>query len=119
MGAVTITQMAGRVASLMEERLGIPGEGLEAKLQRGGRRLTPNVRAAAEALAMAAQKAQNPKLLLQVDEGQVAQDYDTCVRHLTRLPPHRATLSVAASVTISLLAVATGVVAYLAWRGYL
>ncbi|MCB6178202.1 hypothetical protein LHP98_08670 [Rhodobacter sp. Har01] len=122
MGAVTITQMADRVASLLEDRLGISGQGLEDKLRRGGRRLPHHVRAAAEALALSALKAQNPKLLVQVDESRVARDYDICLRYLSRLgrsARRKATLaSIAASIAFSLLVVAGGVIAYLVWRGY-
>lgn len=82
MGAITIQQMADRVAALMEERLGIKGTGLAAKLRRGGRRLPRKVRTAAEDLAEAAHMSQNPKLLLQVDETRVAEAYDLCLRHL-------------------------------------
>lgn len=85
MGAITIQQMADRVAGLMEDRLRIRGTGLAEKLRRGGGKLPRKVRAAAERLADAAHRSQNPKLLLQIDEGAVAEDYDICVRHLSPL----------------------------------
>lgn len=123
MGAVTITQMADRVASLLQERLGVSGRDLATKLRRGGRRLPHRVREAAESLALAALKAQNPKLLVQIDEARVAQDYDICVRHLTKLgrkDRRQAQLTaILASIAFSLLVVAGGVIAWLVWRGYL
>ncbi|WP_151718591.1 hypothetical protein [Gemmobacter serpentinus] len=82
MGAITIQQMADRVAGLMEDRLRARGDGLTAKLRSAGRRLPRRVRKAAEELAEAAHLSQNPKLLLQIDEGRVAEAYDICVRHL-------------------------------------
>ncbi len=48
MGVVTITQMADRVSSLMEERLGARGRTLEEKLRSAGRKLPRKVRDAAE-----------------------------------------------------------------------
>ncbi|HEX9859406.1 MAG TPA: hypothetical protein VGA75_13685 [Paracoccaceae bacterium] len=123
MGAVTIQQMADRVAALMEERLAVRGRDLAEKLRRGGRRLPRGVRAAADTLATAAQMAQNPKLLLRVDEGQVAEAYDLCLKHLgaVNLRGRRIALLIgmARSIAISLLAVVALVVGVLKWRGYL
>jgi hypothetical protein len=45
------------------------------------------VRDGAKLLAVAAQKAQNPKLLGQIDMGEVAEAYDVCVRHLITIDP--------------------------------
>ena len=67
MSAVTIQQMADRVAQLLEERLGLGGRGLSVKLKRAGRTLPKKVRDSGRVLAQAAQKGQNPKLLGQID----------------------------------------------------
>jgi hypothetical protein len=85
MSAVTIQQMADRVAGLMEERLGVSGSGLTEKLRRGRRLLPRSVRAQAQELADLAEKSKNPKLLVQIDQNRVASCYDTCVRHLSGL----------------------------------
>lgn len=83
MSAVTIQQMAARVAGLMEERLHIRGKGLPEKLRSGGKRLPRKVRRSAERLAEASELAQNPRLLLQLDHESVAGAYDICVRYLS------------------------------------
>lgn len=123
MGAVTIEQMADRVAALMEQRLRIKGRGLAEKLARGGRALPRPVRAAAQRLAQAAQMAQSPKLLLQIDEAEVAEAYDLCLRHLGPLGRGNRRkgllLNLAASIALSLLVVAALLVAVLVWRGYI
>lgn len=122
MGVVTITQMADRVSALMQDRLGARGRTLQDKLRSAGRKLPRRVRDAAEGLAAAAEKAQNPKLLAQLDEELVAEAYDVCMRYLGgigRAERRKAALSgIAASVAFSLLVVAAGVVGYLVWRGY-
>ena len=82
MSAVTIQQMADRVAVLMEERLRIRGKGLADKTRRAGRSLPRRVRVAAEHLVAAQAMSQSPKLRMQIDEAQVAQSYDICLRHL-------------------------------------
>lgn len=109
MSAVTIQQMADRIAELMEERLRIRGKDLPAKLRRGGRLLPRRVRQAAQDLATAAEKGRNPKLLVQIDMGAVAADYDLCLRHLTSVERRgglRAVLvNVAATVALGLLVV--------------
>lgn len=83
MSAVTIQQMAGRVAGLMEDRLRIRGKDLAAKLKGGGKRLPRKVRRAAQTLAEAAALAQNPRFLMQIDHEAVAGAYDICVRYLS------------------------------------
>ena len=121
MGAITIQQMADRVAGLMEDRLRIKGNGLAEKLGRGGRRLPRKARVAAERLAEAAHMSQNPKLLLQVDEGEVAEAYDICLRHLSPLGASArrkgAMMSIFAQVAFGLIVVAGLVVLVLKMRG--
>ena len=121
MSAISIQQMADRVAALMEDRLRARGTGLEAKLRARGGALPRKVRAAADELAKAAAMAQNPKLLLQIDHDALARNYDLCVRHLGGLKPRAGwmdgTLAIAASIAMSLLLVALLVIALLRWRG--
>ncbi|MBT9247610.1 hypothetical protein KM031_13750 [Gemmobacter fulvus] len=121
MGAITIQQMADRVAGLMEDRLRIRGNGLADKLGRGGGRLPRKVRAAAGRLAEAAHMSQNPKLLLQVDEGEVAEAYDICVRYLAPLGAAARRkgllMGMAAQITFGFLVLAAGVLLVLKWRG--
>ncbi len=123
MSAVTIQQMADRVAGLMEERLRATGVGLAEKLRQRGRLLPRRVREAAELLAQAGMAAQNPKLLRRIDEEKVAAAYDVCVRHLGGVDAgarrRGAVLGVAASIGFSLLVVAVMVLVVLRWRGFL
>jgi hypothetical protein len=121
MSAISIQQMADRIASLMQDRLGARGTGLEAKLASCGRVLPRKVRHAAKAVAEAAAMAQNPKLLLQIDHATLAQNYDICLRHLMALKPYSGfwsgTLAVATSIAVSLLVLALLLIALLRWRG--
>ena len=123
MSAVTIQQMAERITALMEQRLRLKGKDLREKLRKGGRLLPRRVRAAAEQLADAAERSQNPKLLLQIDEPAVVAAYDICSKHLSKIDAgHRRTSSVlrtASSVVISLFMVVVLAIAVLHWRGYL
>ncbi len=110
MSAVTVQQMAQRVTALLDERLLARGDGLEAKLRYAGRQLPRKVRLAAGRLALAQARSGVPKLLLMVNEGDVARDYDICVRYLTTINPLRgpvaAVVRVAASVAVGLLVLA-------------
>jgi hypothetical protein len=123
MSAVAIQQMADRVAGLLEERLSVGGRDLSAKLRRSGRTLPKKVREAAQVLAIAAEKSKNPKLLGQIDMGEVADAYDTCVRHLTTIDPagrRRDTIAgMVGSIMFGVLALILAIIALLAWRGYL
>lgn len=123
MGAVTIQQMADRVEELMQDRMHIKGRDLQAGLRKAGRRLPRKVREAGERLAEAALRAQNPKLLLQIDESAVANDYDVCIKYLSGY--NRAdkikgmVLGMTGSIFFSLLVVMGLLLAVLAWRGFL
>jgi hypothetical protein len=123
MSAVTIQQMADRVAQLLEERLGVSGRDLSAKLTRAGRDLPRKVRDGGKLLVSASQRAQNPKLLGQIDMGEVTDAYDVCVRHLAAIDPVVRRRNIFAgmigSVGFGVLVLAIGIMVLLAWRGYL
>ena len=123
MGAIAIQQMAERVAQMMEERLSVGGRDLPGKLRRGGGLLPRKVRDRAEFLAASAVKAQNPKLLAQIDMGEVAEAYDACVRHLATVDPakrrSRMVSDMVASIAFGVLVLGIGIVIFLFWRGYL
>ena len=122
MSAVTIHQMADRVAQLLEERLGLGGRDLSAKLKRAGRMLPKKVRDSGKVLAAAAHKAQNPKLLGQIDMGDVTEAYDVCVKHLIAIDPvgRRRDLfaGMVGSVGFGVLVLIVALFGFLAWRGY-
>ena len=122
MSAVAIQQMADRVSGLLEERLNLGGRDLSAKLRRGKRLLPKKVRDGAVLLAYASEKAKNPKLLGQIDMGEVADAYDACVRHLMTVDPaarRRDTIAgMIGSVGFGVLALVLGIIVLLAWRGF-
>ena len=123
MSAVAIQQMADRVEDLLEERLNLTGRGLSAKLRRSGRLLPRKVRDGAQLLAVAAEKSKNPKLLGQINMGEVADAYDACVKHLMTVDPagrRRDTIAgMIGSVGFGVLGLLLALIAFLAWRGYL
>jgi len=123
MGAGSVQQMAERIAELMEERLGVRGNGLADKLRRGGRKLPARVRAEAELLAEAAAQADNPKLLARLDHARIARAYDQCLKHLrrARIWERRAdaVLSLAGRLALIVIAVAALALGLAWWRGVL
>lgn len=88
MSAITIRQMADRALQVLDEAGGQRDGDSGLRLKRAARRLPRDVRRAAERLARAISDVDDPKLLLQIDEAQVAADYDLLLRHLSR-PPSR------------------------------
>lgn len=122
MGAVSIQQMADRIGSLMEDRLGIRGRSLSDKLRKAGRLLPSAIRTEIGLVEQAARSAQSPKLMLRIDEGRVARAYDLSIRHLSRIDPtarRRDMLTgMANSVAFSLFAVILMVLGVLHWRGF-
>jgi len=121
MSAVTIQQMADRVAGLMEQQLRVSGKGLAVKVRKAGRRLPKKVRIAAEALVQATDMAQSPRLMHQIDEELMAEAYDICVRHLVGADPADrrtgAAAGIVASIAFSLLMVVALVLVVVWWRG--
>jgi hypothetical protein len=121
MSAITIQQMVNRISGLLEDRLQVRGADLAAKLKKVRHQLPGRVRQAADRLARAGIDSHNPKLLVQIDEGVVATDFDICVRHLMALPPRKrglsALLRVAVSVGLGLLVLAGCVLVVRAWSG--
>jgi hypothetical protein len=123
MSGVAIQQMADRVAQLLEEKLGITGGDLAARLRKGGRLLPKRVREAAQLLSDSAEKAQSPKLLAQIDMGTVSDAYDACLKHLSTIDPAARrgdTLSgMIRFIGGGLFLLTLGIIAVLVWRGYL
>ncbi len=123
MAAVSITQMADRIAGLMEQRLRIRGASLADKLRRGGRSLPRAIRTEATLLSEAARQVGHPRLLRQIDEDRVNRAYQICLRHLQALDAgarrRAAIMGVAELIAFRLLALALLVLAVLHWRGFL
>ncbi|WP_347310578.1 hypothetical protein [Defluviimonas sp. SAOS-178_SWC] len=123
MSGVTVQQMAGRIAELMEARLRVRGEGLAEKLRRGGRFLPRKVRREAEYLAKADEEARVPKLLSRLDHERIADAYDVCVRYLKPLGAgarrKAILLDMFTGFATGLFATGVLVIALLIWRGFL
>lgn len=123
MSAISIRQMADRVAELMDQRLRVRGKSLSEKLRRGGRLLPRRVRTAARKLAEAAEAAQNPRLLVQLDMQEVARNYDLASRYLGDLGAGArrlaALLDWLARLAFILLVAGGMVIGVMYWRGFL
>lgn len=114
---------AERLAQLIEEKLGVRGQGLQAKIGRGGRKLPRAVRDAGEQLLLAQRMATNPKLARQINHARIAAACDVAERVLARIDPweRRMTLVVnwLAGNAFNLIVVAALALALIAWRGLL
>lgn len=123
MGAASIQQMATRVAQLMEKRFGIRAATIQEALRKGGRKLPRKVLTAAKRLAQAEEQSKNAKLLMQLDEADIAGAYDVCVTYLnkgSRKADNKGrVVSFAATVAMITLVVGVVLIALLRWRGYL
>lgn len=116
-----VEQMADRIATLMEDRLGIRGDTLADKLHRGGRRLPVRVRQAAAELALAADHARHPRLAPRIDLGRVRRAYGRCLHHLRPIGAGERRwnwfMVAAARAGLAILAALGLVIAVLVWRG--
>jgi len=123
MGAATIQQKADRVAALMAKQLHVRGMTLSDTLRKGAGKLPKAVRAEARFLETAAAQAQHPRLMVQIDDGRVAQAYVACLRFLNgvdRKARRRAMLAgMVSSIAFSLFVVGVLFLAVLYWRGFL
>ncbi len=122
MVAVSIQQMADRVAALLGEKYRVTGD-LTARADKARRRMPARVHAAIIRLAVAADMARNPRLLPQVDMGAVAGAYDLALKHLRDVDAKDRrkglVVGVAGSIAFSILVVAVLLVVVLRWRGFL
>lgn len=102
--AIIILQKANRVSELLEERLGVKGASLEARLGRAGRFLPSEARSAGWRIAMAERKAKLGDVT-EIDEYSFDDDYRTCLRHLQAvqpgLPPMRSALQSGLTLVLS------------------
>ncbi len=83
--AIAITQKAGRVAELLEQRYGLRGQTLAERVQRGRRKLPNDLRRAVDRLAQAEAMVWQPKLLLSLDDTALDRDYRLIVKRLEAL----------------------------------
>ncbi|MDF0601754.1 hypothetical protein P1J78_13495 [Psychromarinibacter sp. C21-152] len=123
MTAERLEARAASLAALIEKKLRVKGDGLEAKLRRGRRRMPAKVRREAERLVEAQRFADHPKLRMQVDAGALEASYARCARWLKGVDLKKrrreAALNLLTVNAFNLLAVGSGFVAYLVWAGHL
>ncbi len=113
---------ADRLAALIEERLGVRGNGLEAKLNRAGRRLPRWVRREAGRLVEARRMAAHPKLMRRTDPDALDRAFGRCESWLRGIDPAERRkdriLGPLAVNAFNLLVVAGLFIAYLVWAGH-
>ncbi|WP_300519362.1 hypothetical protein [Aliiroseovarius sp.] len=106
---------------LMEERLGLGGEGFAAKLARAGRRLPRRIRRDGALIVDALSLQAHPKLSRQLDAARLDRSLTHVERHLRGIDPwdrrKGIVLNWLAGIAFSLLVVAALFVAALRWRG--
>lgn len=119
--ATGIQRKVERVSALLEERIGLGGSDLRAKVARGRRVLERDLRKAADRLAQAAEMAAHPRLAAQVDEHQVDDDYRLLVRKLEAIPPgslrrelFRSTVQSALTTVLGLVVLTVGILFWMA-----
>lgn len=84
--AVIILQKSGRISELLEEKVGVKGASLEARLGRARRILPREARSAGWRIAAAERKAQQGGIV-DVDAHRFDDDYRVVLRHLQGLEP--------------------------------
>lgn len=118
-----VADRADQLASLIEERLGIRGHGLEVKLRRAGRALPRYVRREAKVIADAEQLSANPKLMRRVDLSGLDKSYRKCESWLKSVDPNERrktrALSFLATNAFNLLVISGAFIAWMVWSGNL
>ncbi len=122
MNSKTYQQRADHLAALMEERLGIRGNGLRAKLRRAGRLLPSDMRRQAGILLTALDVQNHPKLARQMDERAIDAACRAIEDHLSAINPTERridrVIDILSSAALVLLVTAGLVVTVLVWRGF-
>ncbi len=123
MTAEGLAARSASLARLFEKKLKLRGGGLEAKLNRAGRRLPPRVRREAELLVAAERAAGHPRLMRQFDPAALDAAHAGCARWLRGVDLRRRrrdrALNLLAANVFNLLIVAGAFVGYLVWSGHL
>lgn len=114
---------ADHLAQMIEEKLGVGGKGLEAKLARAGRRLPRHVRREAALLAEALGQRDHPRLSRRIDLLRLERAFTVCERYLKTVDPWARRRGLAldwlAVNALNLLIIGVLVVSALLWRGFL
>lgn len=120
---MNLNDSTDKVAQLLEQKLGIRGSGLEAKVTRAGRRLPRHLRAEAEYLMLALRMQATPRLAKQIDWPRLERGVAELERYLKGIDAwdRRRGVIVAwlAGNALNLIIVAALVAAVLAWRGFM
>ena len=110
-----------KIAALMEERLGLRGDGFEAKLARAGRLLPKKLRREGALLVEARALATHPKLARRVDARRLKKSMRIFERYLERVDPlerqKTRLINWLAGIAFSLFVLFGLAVAVMAWRG--
>ena len=119
----SIAEQSDRLALLIEERLGIRGDGLETKLRKAGRLLPRWLRQEASRLVAAQRLVKHPKLMRQADSMTLEKACKRCEKWLKSIDPaarRRARLLIFLALNAANLLLVTAMfVAYLVWSGRL
>ena len=114
---------AGHLADLIEERLGVRGKGLSAKLKYAGRLLPRHVHRDAGVVVDALALQANPKLARRVDERSVSAACRNVESYLSGIDPNTRRIDriigFLSSNALNLLVTSALVIGVLIWRGYL
>lgn len=86
--AVIVLQKSALISELLEERVGVKGETLEARLERARRVLPREALAAGKRITDAARKARRGGIV-DVDARRFDEDYRVLLRHLNEAHPDR------------------------------
>ena len=120
--SMSYQERADRLAAMLEERLGIRGRGLEAKLRRAGRLLPSHIHRSAGLVVEAAHLQASPKLARRIDEQKVVSACKSVEKYLSTIDPNARRMDriigFLSSNAFNLLATGGLVIAVLVWRGY-
>ena len=121
MAGHSVQEMAQRVSTQIEARLGVGGRDLPHKLRRAGRALPAHVRKDARHIAEALPLAENPKLMRQIDLPRLEAAERRVLAHLRTIDRadrrKGAFLGVLGGLSFNLIAVFALLIAVLVWRG--
>lgn len=118
----TYQERADHLAGMIEERLGIRGNGLRVKLRRAGRLIPRDIRQKAEVLLSAVEHQSNPKLARRLDQTAIDKACESVEAYLSAIDPKEQRMNrlvgILSSAALALVVTAGLVITVLVWRGY-
>ncbi|MFV2002419.1 MAG: hypothetical protein ACC619_05510 [Paracoccaceae bacterium] len=120
---MTYDEQSDHIATLLEQRLNIRGNGLDAKLRKSGRLLPRHIHRDGQQIVESTNLQGNPRLARRIDADQVLKSYRACEKYLMNIDVsdrrQGRIIGLLATNALNFVIIFALLTAVLVWRGFL